>query len=56
MILSTKVYKPAMMYNGACVCALRGAVGAIARKMDSNSDVCKIRSQNCADETYILSY
>ena len=38
------------------VYALRGAVDAIARKMDSKCDMHKVRSENCADETYILNY
>ena len=43
--------------SGVCdVYALRGAVDAIARKMDSKCDMHKVRSENCADETYILNY
>jgi hypothetical protein len=38
------------------VYALRGAVDAIAREMDSKCGMHKVRSENCADETYILNY
>jgi hypothetical protein len=42
--------------RGLTVCALRGAVGAIARIIDSKCDMHKLRSQICVDETCILSY
>jgi len=45
-------------FTGQCARAdaLRGAVDAIARKMDSKCDMHKVRSGVCADETCILSY
>ena len=42
--------------RGLTVCALRGAVGAITRIIDSKRDMHEVRSEICADETCILNY